>query len=69
MVLIVSKNYVINNFRHFGSGSCSRCGSRGGGGCCGGGCCGCGGGCCWWDVAGAVCPNFGDCCRFQGSFA
>ena len=66
MVFIVSKNYVINNFRHLGrcSGCCCGgrcgCGSRG---CCGG----CGG--CGCDVAGAVCPNFVDCHSFQGSFA
>ena len=71
MVFIVSKNYVINNFRHLGRGSGCCCGGRGGcgsrGGCSCGRCGGCGG--CWCDVAGTVCPNFVDCHSFQGSFA
>ena len=57
MVFIVSENYVINNFRHFGGGGCSCCG-----GCsCGSGSCGCGRsrgrGRGWWDVAVASCSN------------
>ena len=69
MVFIVTKNYVINNFGHFCRCCCSCC-SCGGGSCscgCGGG--GGGGSSCWWDVAGAICPNFCDCYIFQDSFA
>jgi len=66
MVFIVSENYVINNFRHFGGGGCC-CSCCGGGS--GGGRCGCGrrGG--WRDIAATGRSNIFDCCIFQDSFA
>ena len=51
MVFIVTKNYVINNFRHFCRGCCCCSCGGGGGGSCSGGCGGGGGSSCWWDVA------------------